>query len=135
MNFLILIYKYILSRPFFYKLNRKLIEISLNNIGILNYEDDYFNGEELFIKQIAKDLKVVFDVGCNVGNFTQKLFKINNNLKVLGTIDGNTLNITENIKSETLEVNELAKFNKDVTIKDLKVDKNLEVNTEANIKN
>lgn len=82
MNFIILIYKYILSRPFFYKLNRKLIEISLNNIGILNYKDDYFNGEELFIKKIAKDLKVVFDVGCNVGNFTQKLFKINNNLKV-----------------------------------------------------
>ena len=45
------------------------------------------------------------------------------NLKVFGTVDGNTLNITENIKSETLEVSELAKFNGSIIANDLTIDK------------
>lgn len=113
MNYIILLYKYIFGRPFFFKFNRKLIEISLNNIGILNYEDNYFNGEERFIKKIGKDLKVVFDVGCNIGSFTQKLLKINDNLKVY-SFEPHPLNFKEAKNNLKEYSNKISLINKGV---------------------
>lgn len=75
-------YRVIFARKFFYKFNRLIYMLSLNGLGILNYKTNIQNGEESFIKHHVSTIKngVIFDVGANVGAYSQ--FIKTNNLNV-----------------------------------------------------
>ncbi|WP_316816888.1 FkbM family methyltransferase [Pedobacter nyackensis] len=59
-----------------------------NQIGILNWENEYLSGEAYFVKEVLpekiSDLNnpVFFDVGANVGRYTESLLKTFNHAEV-----------------------------------------------------
>jgi FkbM family methyltransferase len=58
-----------------------LLMLSLNNNGILNYKNENESGEKYFINTFLTDRlsrktnPVLFDVGANIGKYTESLFK------------------------------------------------------------
>jgi FkbM family methyltransferase len=71
------IYRVLLARKIFYKLNKLLYRCSLTGLGVLNYENDTISGEGRFLKKHLKNRAgdVVFDVGANVGNYSKKILE------------------------------------------------------------
>jgi len=79
------ILRWILARPSLYALNRGLYILSLNGMGILNYEDNKISGEDSFLRKITKSFgenAVVLDVGANVGNYANLIKKLSPKTKV-----------------------------------------------------
>jgi len=78
------IYRAIFARVIFYKFNKLLYSLSLRGLGILNYESDKISGEEHFIDVQLKKLVdgVVFDVGANIGRYSEMILKNNKNIRV-----------------------------------------------------
>lgn len=58
--------------------------MSLRGMGILNYENDKISGEKFFLKKLTKicDNSVLFDIGANVGNYSNALIKMSPNSKI-----------------------------------------------------
>ncbi len=74
------LYRYLFARPAFRSFNTSLFELSLSGLGILNYEDKVVSGEAHFIgrilgEKIRKKSPVFFDVGANVGDYSDCLLK------------------------------------------------------------
>lgn len=68
-------YRYIFARSMFYKFNKLLFNLSIKGLGILNFKNSKVSGEKYLVKKILpklldKDNPVIFDVGANVGNYT-----------------------------------------------------------------
>jgi len=76
-NFCLRTYRLLFGGKCFYKFNRFLYALSLRGLGIMNYENDQVSGEECFVKNLFRDdaSKVVFDVGANKGDYSQKILK------------------------------------------------------------
>lgn len=77
--------RWILARPSLYKINRGLYILSLNGMGILNYENNKISGEDSFLRKITKSFGengVVLDVGANVGNYANLIKKLSPQTKV-----------------------------------------------------
>jgi len=74
-------YAKIFARPIFYKLNKLLFHMGLRGLGILNNQH---TGEAKFLQNFLQDLEkpTVFDVGGNVGNYTEKIKQANQNSQV-----------------------------------------------------
>ena len=72
-------YAFLFGRPYCYKFNKLLYMLSLRGLGILNYRNDYLNGEIGWLKSFLKNKinPVVIDVGANVGNFSKSVFFAN----------------------------------------------------------
>ena len=70
-------YKYLFARRLFYSFNNFLFGLSLNGLGVLNYENDDTSGEKSFIKYLKINNKVssgvILDVGANIGNYSSML--------------------------------------------------------------
>ncbi len=71
-------YRYIFARPMFYKFNKLLFNLSIKGLGILNFENNKVSGEKYLInkflpKLLDKDNPILFDVGANIGNYTNSL--------------------------------------------------------------
>jgi hypothetical protein len=73
------IYGYLFARPFFLKLNILLYHLGLRGLGILNFQSEYLQGENLWLNKFLKEKirPVIFDVGANVGLYSQSIFKTN----------------------------------------------------------
>lgn len=69
------IFRTLLSRKDFFKLNKAIFLLSLRGLGILNYENDKISGERSFIKNLsiflASSRGVFVDVGANIGNYSK----------------------------------------------------------------
>lgn len=64
------------ARPSLYRANRFLLLLALRGIGVLNWEDEYLQGEAVMLRKLfadAPDSPLVIDVGANVGDYTQKV--------------------------------------------------------------
>ena len=58
--------------------------MSLRGLGILNYQNSYLTGENDWLKKFLKGKKnlVIIDVGANTGNYSDAIFKINQDLTI-----------------------------------------------------
>ncbi len=76
MKLIIRIAQRIMARKALYPVNRLLYAIALRGLGVLNWEDRNLSGENHFLEKIMPqlitvDAPVVFDVGANVGKYSQ----------------------------------------------------------------
>ena len=82
-------YAWFMGRPIFVKLNKLLLLASLRALGILNYRNFCISGEAGFARKILFKPKksrystqvfntgiIVFDVGANIGSYTQMLLAL-----------------------------------------------------------
>ena len=78
------IYRMIFVRKFFIKFNKTLYHLSLNGIGILNFQNSKISGERYFLTRCLKDktIKVIFDIGANEGNYSKKIMELNPNAEL-----------------------------------------------------
>ena len=78
------VYRAIFARKLFHRLNKLLYLFSLSGMGVLNYQNDRVTGERSFLKNFLKNREggVVFDVGANVGDYSQKILDLTNQLTV-----------------------------------------------------
>lgn len=69
-------YAKIFAHPLFHKFNKLLFHMGLRGLGVLNNEN---TGESKFLLRFLKNTPqpVVFDVGANVGNYTQHALQAN----------------------------------------------------------
>lgn len=72
-------YRALFARKLFCKFNILLYRCSLSGLGVLNYENDKVSGEAWFLEKFLKGKisGVVFDVGANIGNYSNKVLEIN----------------------------------------------------------
>lgn len=73
-------YRFLFARKIFYKFNKGLFLLSARGIGLLNYENEKVSGEKYLInsvlpKFIIKKNPILFDVGSNVGDYSNMLLK------------------------------------------------------------
>jgi FkbM family methyltransferase len=73
-------YRFVFARPLFQKLNLRLFYLALHGLGVLNFQNDKVSGERYLVrswlpKAIARPDPVFFDVGANVGHYTQMLLR------------------------------------------------------------
>ena len=78
------IYRIIFARKFFIKFNKILYHLSLNGIGILNWENSKISGEDFFLRSYLKDktIKVIFDIGANEGSYSKEIMLLNPNVEL-----------------------------------------------------
>lgn len=72
------LYGAVFARPALYKLNRFLYNLSLRGLGILNWENENLQGEVAVLRRVlshAPSGAVVFDVGANVGKYSEKVLE------------------------------------------------------------
>lgn len=67
------LYASIFARPFFYKWNKLLFELSIRGLGVLNSHTFKASGEQYFIEKISSRAKggLIVDVGGNVGKYSE----------------------------------------------------------------
>ena len=64
------IYNFIFGRLVMQKINHVIFSLSLRAKGYNNHGSFSKTGEKNFIKSISNDLKLSFDIGANVGNYS-----------------------------------------------------------------
>jgi FkbM family methyltransferase len=70
----------VLAKPSFYKFNRWLYLLSLNSLGVLNYENRKISGESFFLEKLTQfyaEEFIVFDIGANIGNYSSEIKQMN----------------------------------------------------------
>jgi FkbM family methyltransferase len=72
------LYTYIFSKPWLIKFNKLLFGLSLRGLGILNYKTKYQSGELDWLKRYLSSIEtpVVFDVGANIGDYSNDIIKL-----------------------------------------------------------
>lgn len=77
-------YRIIFGRMFFARLNKLVHATTLKALGIFNYESDEVSGEAHFVRhEISKiESGVVFDVGANIGRYSEMLRKSNGRIEI-----------------------------------------------------
>jgi len=85
-RYLINIYKKLFVKKRFYSFHSQLLKISLWGLGALNSENDNWSGEEYFIRYLTNygytHEFVVFDVGANVGHYSNQIKSCHPNAKI-----------------------------------------------------
>ena len=61
----------LIIRKQFFRIWRVFYVLSLRGMGILNYENSSVSGEVDFLKKVLKGKMVIFDVGANVGKYSE----------------------------------------------------------------
>lgn len=74
-------YACLFSAPWFINFNKLLFQLSLRGLGVLNYETKYLTGEVHWLKKYLSNFEspVVFDVGANVGDYSNEILKLFSN--------------------------------------------------------
>jgi len=74
-------YRKIFARSKFYNLNKAIYNLVVKGIGINNYESDKLSGEKNLLDKILTYYKnpVIFDVGANVGNYSESIKQLSAN--------------------------------------------------------
>ncbi len=77
-KFIFYIYRKFFANRLFYNFNRYLFTLSLKGLGINNFENDYYSGEDYFLKKLNLNNSelTIFDVGANVGNYSEHIIKL-----------------------------------------------------------
>lgn len=76
-------YAWIFGRPFFEKLNKLLLRVSLSGLGYLNYRDNKISGELAFLKMyIPGKNGAVLDVGANDGEYSSEILRLGSNVTI-----------------------------------------------------
>jgi len=72
------LYRMAFARQRFYRFNRFMFELSLNGLGILNWENPKLSGEYDFLRRYlrGRNSPVVLDVGANVGHYAMKVMEL-----------------------------------------------------------
>jgi FkbM family methyltransferase len=102
------IYRKLFAKKAFANINRYLYTLSLKGLGINNYENDYYSGENFLLNNLKLDTpdSIIFDVGANVGNYANHLtnlypkstiYSFEPHPKIFTTLQNNCNN-SENIK-------------------------------------
>lgn len=74
-NILLTVYRFILVRPYLFKLNQHIYKLQLRSMGILNSETENATGEPWFINKLsALNPKLLIDVGANDQAYGQKQY-------------------------------------------------------------
>lgn len=75
------LYRRVMCRRPFYKINKALYFLSLKGMGIGNWQTQEISGERDFLGRVAAfyDRPLVIDVGANVGNYSNLIRKLNPN--------------------------------------------------------
>jgi FkbM family methyltransferase len=81
-NLIFTVYRFIFARVFFYKINKFLYRCSLSGLGILNYENQNISGEIYFLNKYIKKNTTIFDVGANIGLYSEDILKIQKDVKI-----------------------------------------------------
>jgi len=80
------IYARLFAKKIFEQWNLQLFRFALSGLGVLNYWNNNLSGEEYFIDKIlskyTKEDPIFFDVGANIGNYTNLLSKKYHNSKI-----------------------------------------------------
>lgn len=103
------IYRTIFLRKSMYRFNRKLFELSLRALEILNYENSVVNGENYLLKFIYKiygdNPITLVDIGANIGSYSRKFRNIFKNATIYCMEPNpNTFKLLNNI-AETWDLN------------------------------
>lgn len=80
-----LFFIWIFARKYFYKFNKLIYSLSLNSLGILNYENERLSGEYSFLDKLTKYLNkdaIILDVGANVGRYSNQIAKLKPEVKI-----------------------------------------------------
>lgn len=76
------LYVKLFSRPALYRFNRIMYILSLKGMGITNYQGE-LSGEKNLLKRLRKEnLKVFFDVGANIGDYSKEVKEFFPNAKI-----------------------------------------------------
>lgn len=77
-------YRFIFARKGLYKLNKSIYNLLVKSIGINNYESDSLSGEKNLLNRILSEFRdpVIFDIGANVGNYSNSIKKLSPNSKL-----------------------------------------------------
>lgn len=69
------IYRKIFARGKLYNLNKAIYNLIVKSIGINNYENDKLSGEKNLLKIVVENFEnpVIFDIGGNVGNYSNSV--------------------------------------------------------------
>lgn len=83
-SFIIKVYTFLFARRRFRKVNLLLFNLGMRGLGILNYKNNKISGESRFLSDYLKGKKdcIVFDVGANVGNYSQEVISNNRDVKI-----------------------------------------------------
>lgn len=81
---LLKVYALLFARPVFMKWNNFLYHAGLRGLGVLNYKSAYYSGESDWLKKYLKNKRspVIFDVGANVGDYTQSVLNASPEAKI-----------------------------------------------------
>lgn len=71
------LYTYIFAKSWLIRFNKLLFNLSLRGLGILNYKTKYQSGELDWLKRYLSSIEapIVFDVGANVGDYSNDIVK------------------------------------------------------------
>ncbi len=78
MQFLYQLYAWLFGFPFLCRINKVMYQFSLRGMGLGNYQGMGISGERWFLRTIGQRMGsglVVFDVGANVGGYSQLLVR------------------------------------------------------------
>jgi FkbM family methyltransferase len=71
------LYTYIFAKSWLIKFNKLLFNLSIRGLGILNYKTKYQSGELDWLTRYLSSIEapIVFDVGANVGDYSNEIIK------------------------------------------------------------
>jgi FkbM family methyltransferase len=83
-DLLVLLYRALFARRFFYGINKLLYKCSLSGLGILNYQNNRVSGEWPFLVNYLQNPSggIVIDAGANVGNYSKMILMLNQKIKI-----------------------------------------------------
>jgi FkbM family methyltransferase len=71
------IYRFVFARKIFVRFNRFVCRCGFGGLGVLNFQNDEVSGENNFLNVLSSKISggVVFDVGANVGRYSESVRK------------------------------------------------------------
>lgn len=77
------LFRLLFLRKRFYRFNRFLHDLALRGMGILNFESDKLSGEEWLLRTATRGrLRVVLDIGANLGSYSAEVRANNEGARV-----------------------------------------------------
>jgi FkbM family methyltransferase len=77
-------YTFFFARRVFRKMNLLFVNLGMRGLGVLNYQDNRVSGEARFLRDYLgeRTTPVVFDVGANVGSYSNEVFDANEEARI-----------------------------------------------------